>query len=324
MTQSRGHAGRRGRADAASSRATYDLAVVTPYRLDLTVSVLRRLSTNIVDIFTHDGHYMRALDGVGGRVIVDVVQRRADSLEVTIDAPAIEHAPALALVRRMLGADRDLAHFLRAAARLTWLEGLAGRMLGVKPPRYPTLWEAFVNTIAFQQVSLQAASAITRRLIVACGQPAERNGMTFYAFPSAERVLRAKKSALSSVGFSATKLATLERVGEAIAEGVLDEATLEEQSSVDAATTLQGFKGIGPWTAAVILLRGLGRLDVFPLRDTSVARNLRLVGGDASLDVTAIVESLRPQQGMLYYHLLLARLEARGEVGTVSAAHETG
>ena len=119
------------------------------------MSVLRRLSTNVVDVLTPNGHYMRALEGAGGRAIVDVAQRHADSLQVTIDAPAIEHAPVLALVQRMLGTDRTLAHFDRAAARLTWLKGLAGRMRGVKPPRYPTLWEAFVNTIAFQQVSLQ-------------------------------------------------------------------------------------------------------------------------------------------------------------------------
>ena len=123
---------------------------------------------------------------------------------------------------------------------------------------------------------------------------------------------------LRTIGFSAGKLATLRRVGEALASGALDEAMLEEQSSVDASATLQRIKGIGPWTAAVILLRGLGRLDVFPLRDTSVARNLALVGGRTSLDVAAIVEALRPQQGMLYYHLLLARLESRGEVGVPS------
>lgn len=323
MMQSRGHAGARGDADSALSRATYDLPVVTPYRLDLTVSVLRRLSTNVVDVFTPQGHYMRALEGDAGHVIVDVVQLRPASVRVTIDAAVDEQPRTLALVQRTLGADRTLAHFNRAAAHSKWLKGLAGRMLGVKPPRYPTLWEAFVNTIAFQQVSLQAASAIARRLIVACGRRVERNGTTLYAFPSVERVLNAKKSTLATVGFSASKLATLKRVGEALAAGTLDEARLEERSSADAALTLQRLKGIGPWTAAVILLRGLGRLDVFPLRDTSVARNLALVGGRASLDVAKIVEALRPQQGMLYYHLLLARLEARGEIGVPSVSIET-
>jgi DNA-3-methyladenine glycosylase II len=64
----------------------------------------------------------------------------------------------------------------------------------------------------------------------------------------------------------------------------------------------------------VILLRGLGRLDVFPMNDTSVASNLRLVGGPAALDVQTLLDALGTQRGMLYYHLLLGRLEARGEL----------
>ena len=45
------------------SRSQHEWPVATPYRLDLTVSVLRRLSTNVVDVFTPDGQYLRALGG---------------------------------------------------------------------------------------------------------------------------------------------------------------------------------------------------------------------------------------------------------------------
>ena len=45
-----------------------------------------------------------------------------------------------------------------------------------------------------------------------------------------------------------------------------------------------GIEGIGPWTAAVILLRALGRLDVFPAEDSSVARNAHPRTGDDCKD----------------------------------------
>jgi DNA-3-methyladenine glycosylase II len=119
--------------------------------------------------------------------------------------------------------------------------------------------------------------------------------------------------ALRAAGLSAGKIATLRRAGEALSTGALDERELEALPSPDAAARLREIKGIGPWTATVILLRGLGRLDVFPMNDTSVARNLSLVGGPSTLDgVADVLAALRPQQGMLYYHLLLARLESRG------------
>jgi DNA-3-methyladenine glycosylase II len=299
----------------------HELSVVAPYRLDLTVSALRRLSTNVVDVFTADGCYVRALAGTHGPVIVRATQVHPKKLVVTLDGDArdgAEYAPLLALVRRVLGVDCDIARFTRAAARLPWLSPLARRMRGVKPPRYPTLWEAFVNAIVFQQVSLQAASTIARRLIVTLGTSLESEGTPLYLFPEAERLLVAGDGELRAMGLSASKIATLRRSGEALVSGALDATMLEERSSHDAAALLQQIKGIGPWTATVILLRGLGRLDVFPMNDTSVAHNIALVAGKGPLDVAGILGALSPQQGMLYYHLLLARLEARGEVGRAS------
>jgi DNA-3-methyladenine glycosylase II len=303
-----------------ADRSRHDVAVASPYRLDLTVSALRRLSTNVVDVLTPDGEYVRVIAGARRPVVVRVKQERPDSIAVTIDGPRSEHAQVLVLARRILGVDRELTHFDRAAARMPWLRPLALRMRGVKPPRYPSLWEAFVNAIAFQQVSLHAASAIVRRLITTLSPPIESEGTLSYVFPSAEQVLGADDELLRATGLSTGKLATLRRVGEALASGAMSEAMLEEHPSADAAALLRQIKGIGPWTATVILLRGLGRLDVFPMNDTSVARNLALVADSATLDVGKILGALSPQQGMLYYHLLLARLEARGELAEVPVA----
>jgi DNA-3-methyladenine glycosylase II len=296
------------------------LSVVTPYRLDLTVSALRRLSMNVVDILTPEGHYVRAFGGGCGAMIVHVEQKRPDALTVTIDGGATEHAPTLARVRRMLGTDRDLTDFDRAAAKIPWLAPLVERMRGVKPPRYPALWDACANAIVFQQVSLRAASAIMHRVIVALGQPVKVAGLPvpLYQFPSAERFTATTDDLLRATGLSATKVATLRRVGDALATGALDAATLERCSSESAAGLLRRIKGIGPWTAAVILLRGLGRLDVFPANDTSVASNIALVAGSAAFDAPSVLTALGEQRGMLYFYLLLARLETRGEIGRPS------
>jgi DNA-3-methyladenine glycosylase II len=108
---------------------------------------------------------------------------------------------------------------------------------------------------------------------------------------------------------------TLRRVAEALASGSLDQAVIERSASPDAAAILSLIKGIGPLTTAVIFLRGLGRLDVFPANVTSVASNVALVAGSAPLDTLAILDALGTHRGMLYFRLLLARLEARGEIG---------
>jgi DNA-3-methyladenine glycosylase II len=295
----------------------HELRVVTPYRLDLTVSALRRLASNPVDVYTADGRYLRALGGFAEPVIVCVTQPRADTLAVAITGEASDEA-VLATVERMLGTERDVTDFDRRAQRVPWLAPLARRMRGIKPPRYPTLWEACVNTIVFQQISLQAASSIMRRLIQQLTDPVEYDGMSLAIFPTLERFLGAPDAAMRAAGMSAGKLAALRCAGEAIASGALTEAMIEDRSTAEGARLLCTIKGIGPWTAAVILIRGFGRLDTFPGNDTSVAANLALVAPGVSVEAEHITEMLGSERGMLYFCLLLARLETRGEVGRAS------
>jgi DNA-3-methyladenine glycosylase II len=313
-----GAVGQSSGAGLPSSHSRHEVSVAAPFRLDLTVSALRRLSTNLVDVLTPDGHYVRALDTSHGMVAARVSQVSSEALTVTLDGDAREHEPALAIVRRMLGLDRDVTHFSRAAEGIPWLSPLAQRMRGVRPPRYPTLWEACVNAIVFQQISLHAASAIMRRLIFALGRSAVDDGVELFAFPTAESFFGAGDDVLRAAGLSIGKLSTLRRVAEALQAGALEETMLEGRASPDAVALLREIKGIGPWTATVILLRGLGRLDVFPMNDSSVALNLSLVSGSDRTDVESIVDTLSPQQGMLYYHLLLARLETRGDLARPS------
>lgn len=299
----------------------HEIPVVAPYRLDLTVCALRRLSTNVVDLLTPEGMYVRALAGFRKPVIVRVAQRRrAGALAITIDGDPRDDAAVVETIRKTLGTDRRLTTFYRAAARIPWMAPLASRMRGVKPPRYPTLWEACSNAIVFQQLSLRAASAIMQRLIVALGRPMETDAVPvpLYAFPTPERVQREATHRLRAMGLSASKIATLRRVCEALSTGTLDATSLERCTSPDAAAILRQIKGIGPWTATLILLRGLGRLDVFPDNDASVARNIALLAGSAPFDVAHVLDTLGSQRGMLYYHLLLGSLESRGELGRQS------
>ena len=293
----------------------YEVPVAEPYRLDLTVSVLRRLSTNLVDVLTPQSVYLRALGDALRPMLVRVSSQQRGALVVTLEGERRGHLRALETVRRMLGTDRTLREFDRGAARIPWLRPLALRMRGVKPPRYPTLWEACVNAIVFQQVSIHAASAILRRYVVTLGSPIELpDGPTLHAFPGTEVTLRANDDVLRAAGLSTNKIAALRRVAETLVSGTLDERLLEERSSVEAAAMLRSIKGIGPWTATVVLLRGLGRLDVFPMNDSGVAGGLAFVGGSPP-ELENVLDVLGSQRGMLYYHLLLARLEARGELG---------
>ena len=285
----------------------------TPYRLDVTATVLRRLSTNVVDVF--DGTtYRRLIGDPAEPTLLAVTQPAPDAVDVRLEGPAATHLDAESVVRRALGTDVDLTAFYDGARSVPWLDGLASGARGVKPPRYPTLWECIVNAVVYQQVSIHAAGAILRRVIERYAPGREVEGARLFPFPSARTLLDADPSELRNLGLSINKINALKAVAAAIVVQTLDEAGLTLLSTRELLAALVAHKGIGPWTAAVVALRGFGRLDVFPMNDSGAAASLRTLSGDPAIAAEPVIAALVPQQGMLYYHLLIGRLIARGDL----------
>jgi hypothetical protein len=81
--------------------------------------------------------------------------------------------------------------------------------------------------------------------------------------------------------------------------------------------------GVGLWTAEYILLRGMGRIDVFPGDDIGARNNLaRWLHLRKPLDygrVMRIVDKWKPYGGLIYFHLLLDRLERAGHLSPAKA-----
>jgi DNA-3-methyladenine glycosylase II len=292
---------------------TTRVPVRAPFRLDLTANVLRRLSTNVVDRF--DGTTYRRLIGDPHKpALLAVWQTGPAELSVEIAAPGRQRFDPALVVQRVLGTDVDLTPFYRAASGVGWLERLVTGARGVKPPRYPTVWEACVNAIVYQQVSIHAAGAILRRAIERYAVPVLAGDAELHAFPGPQTFVDADAEELRGLGLSVNKVVALRTVARAVLEGEIDEGALTLLPTVELMAALVTHRGIGAWSAAVIALRGFGRLDLFPLNDSGVAKSIRELAGVDGVDVDALLARLGEQRGMLYYHLLLGRLAARGEV----------
>jgi DNA-3-methyladenine glycosylase II len=267
----------------------------------------------VVDVF-EGGTYRRLLGDPTRPTLLTVGQSAHDAVSVRLQGPDAERFDPAALVGRMLGAQRDLDAFYAGAARFPWLERIARGARGVKPPRYPSLWETVCNAVIYQQVSIHAAGAILRRVIERYAFAVELGDARIYPFPVPPTLLDADPVELRDLGLSVNKINALKAVARALDAGDLDESELEALPTPALVETLVAHKGIGPWTAAVIALRGFGRLDIFPMNDSGVAKSLRTLTGDADVQPEPVLAALAPQQGMLYYHLLLGRLAATGEV----------
>ena len=312
------------RTDGAPVGVTFDLFPHAPYRLDLTAWALRRRRRNEVDRW--DGSYQRALlvanRAIGVRVEqVGAVHHPVLQVEVlgSDGCTAAELADVRAQVIRLLGVDADLREFYALADADSRTRALKDRFLGLRPPRFADLFEALANAVANQQLSLEVGLTLLNRLTATFGTAAPGTE-TLVAFPTAHAIVAASEDDLRALGFSTRKAEYLRGVAHVVATGLLDEAALERAGRVDATRALVAIRGVGRWSAEYVLLRGLGRLDVYPGDDVGARNKLRrFLDLDHDPGYDEIAERLRPWEplgGLLYFHLLLDDLVERGDVHT--------
>src|SRR6185312_14209461 len=102
-------------------------------------------------------------------------------------------------------------------------------------------------------------------------------------------------------------------------EAGLDLESLFELDDETAIARLLALRGVGRWTAEYVLLRGLGRINLFPGDDVGARTNLaRWMKLRTPLDydrVRRLARRWHPFAGFLYFHLLLKRLEETGQLG---------
>lgn len=296
---------------------------VPPFRLDATVWAIRRRPDNRIDTWDGETYYrLLLIDGVPTGVRVKQVgppdqPRLAVSLDAPVPSPGLEQAAMVAL-DRLLGLPVDLRPFYALAARDRTLGALAWRFRGLKPPRFPTVFEALVNAIACQQITLTQGIRLLNQLAETYGARAPVGEAV--ALPDPTRLAGVDPDALRRLGFSRQKALALVGVARAVADQSLDLESLAELDDAAAVARLRELRGIGRWTAEYALLRGLGRLHVFPGDDVGARRNLqRWLGLASDLDYAGVREVLaawQPYGGLVYFHLLLDRLTAPAQPQT--------
>jgi DNA-3-methyladenine glycosylase II len=295
---------------------------VPPFRLDLTVWALRRRAANAIDRW--DGTTYRRILVVDGRPLdVEVAQiapPECPMLRVAVSdsSPAASaKSVVMAALARLLGLDQCLAGFYRAAAGDPVLDDLAQAFCGLKPPRFATLFETLVNAFACQQVTLSLGILLLNRLAEACAPELDGPGGRAFAFPPPEDLAGRAPDELRALGFSRQKARAIIELARALAEHRLDLDAIEQFDDRAAVARLCALRGVGRWTAEYVLLRGLGRLHVFPGDDVGARNNLqRWLGLLEPLDYDGVQRTLakwQPFQGLVYLHLLLKALQLEGE-----------
>jgi DNA-3-methyladenine glycosylase II len=243
-------------------------------------------------------------------------------------ASAVEHGPVRKALERLLGLRLELGAFYRISARDSKLGPLVERFRGVKPPRFPTLFEALANAIACQQMSLSLGILLLSRLTQRFGLEARGTAGSFHAFPRPTELAGLKPDDFRELGFSRQKGRALVALAQAFCERLQEWESLESSDNQAVVERLLELRGIGRWSAEYVLLRGLRRLDVYPGDDVGARNNLRRwLGLRRTLDyegVRRITARWQPYAGLVYFHMLLDRLAAAGYLRSQAGSIQPG
>ena len=129
------------------------------------------------------------------------------------------------------------------------------------------LFHELAHSIVSQQLAVRAAEAVFSRVKALPG------GLT------PETLLAAETETLRGCGLSARKVEYLRGIARSSLAGELDEKRLARLPDAELIEALTKLKGVGVWTAEMLLIFHFGRRDVLSTGDLGVRRGLEMLLG---------------------------------------------
>jgi 3-methyladenine DNA glycosylase/8-oxoguanine DNA glycosylase len=151
------------------------------------------------------------------------------------------------------------------------------------------------RAIFFQQLAGPAARAILRRVLDVLGANEE-------GWYTPERLLAADDERLRAAGLSRQKLLYLRDLAEKFASGALRDDELAALDDEEVVRRVSSVRGIGRWTAEMLLIFSLGRPHVLPVDDLGARRAMKTAYRLPDLpepdEMRAIAEPWRPYRSV--------------------------
>jgi DNA-3-methyladenine glycosylase II len=242
-----------------------------PWSFQLTKEILMN-SSLATDYHPTESGLRRVLYLSGEPFLVEFSSPDDRGLRVTLlgDPPEGYIREARSLSRRIFSFDHPTARIQRTMSRKPGLRKLCHQFNGLRIIQTPTVLEMATTAIIGQQVNLRFTVKVKEQLIELCGKRMYHAGHRYLGFPTAESICRLDVERLRSIQFSRQKAEYLLNFARAVAAGELDGAVLDSLSDKRVREELAQYRGIGNWTADMILMRALGRLDILPSQDTGL------------------------------------------------------
>lgn len=209
------------------------------------------------------------LDGTGEPVGVAATQE--DDGRVTVETAATDSGAVADQVRRVLSLDVDGSGFPAVGDADPIVGRLQRTYPGLRPVCFHSPYEAACWAVIGQRIRMTQAARLKDRIAREYGVTLNVAGVDVPAFPAPDVLL----SAADALPLPEVKRSRLAAVARAALDGALDAATLRSQEPADALAALKRLPGIGPFSAELVLIRGAGAPDVFPVHERRLHASMR-------------------------------------------------
>ena len=159
--------------------------------------------------------------------------------------------------------DEEAIRYLKAKDPI--LADIIDRIGPIERPIDADLFSALINNIVGQQISMKAQETVWKRMLAAFGAITPEN----LGLVSVEEI--------QQCGLSTRKATYIREAAEKVLSGECNLEALKDMNDEEVIAELSQLRGIGKWTAEMLLIFSMGRQDVLSWDDLAIHRGLRMV-----------------------------------------------
>lgn len=167
----------------------------------------------------------------------------------------------------------DLKSFYKFSKKDKLLKEIVKKYYGLRLIGIPDLFEAITWAIIGQQINLTFAFKIKRKFAEKFGKKFNYDDVTYFIYPTFEKISRITKADLLKLQFSKQKADYVIETAKAFTSNKISKSSLQKLSKSslnEAIEKLCEIKGVGNWTANYALMKCLRHPDSFPVEDVGL------------------------------------------------------
>jgi len=239
-----------------------------PYDFKKLLELLRRFPSPSSFSIQEDAYYQVFRDRHSLSLIR--VRETEDGLQIErLDGDAPEQWLVEQTVQ-ILGVNRDLQPFYAYAKTQPDLWHVIAPLHGMPLYCTPNLYHALIYVIIEQHISWVAAQRAQLELVKWGGNFVEYDGFLHYAIPTPEQLAQASIEDLRPLKITFKRMQLLIDISQAVVDGRLDVAAIAQKSPQAVYKELLKIKGVGHWTASVVIGRVFGVFPDIPHNDVAL------------------------------------------------------